>query len=95
MWSAAEKIKLQLILKRVRKIKKNLIRRAYKNGGAPWLLGWKKQRPGLAARLLLSNKARKESSQKLLFPQKKARIDPRKSLGEAGGCGGPLRLPES
>lgn len=41
---------------------KNLIRRAHKNGGAPWLLSWKKQRPGLSVRLLLSNKARKESS---------------------------------
>ncbi|XP_070333629.1 basic salivary proline-rich protein 3-like [Odocoileus virginianus] len=54
-----------------------------------------KQRPGLAVRLLLSSKARKESSQELLFPLKKARIDPSKPLGEAGGCGGPLRLPET
>lgn len=83
-----QKNKEQLILKRVRK-KKNLIRRAHKNGGAPWLLSWKKQRPGLSVRLLLSNKARKESSQKLLFSLKKVRIDPSKSLEEAGGCGGP------
>lgn len=42
-----------------------------------------------------SNKARKESSSKLLFSQKKVRIDPSNSLEEAGGCGGPLRVPES
>lgn len=54
-----------------------------------------KQRPGLSVRLLLSNKARKESFQRLLFSLKKVQIDPSKSLGEAGGCGGPLRLPKS
>lgn len=54
-----------------------------------------KQRPGLSVRLLLSSQAPKASPKKLLFPLKGVPIDPRPSLGEAGGGGGPLRRPES
>lgn len=42
--------------------KKNLIRRAHKNGGAPWLLSWKKQRPGLSIRQLLPTRHEKKAS---------------------------------
>lgn len=54
-----------------------------------------KQRPGRSARPLLSKQAREISSEKLLFSPKRVPIDPRKCLGEVGGSGGPLRLPES
>lgn len=55
-----------------------------------------KQRPGLCVRLLLSSKGtEKNSPEKVLFPRKGARIDPRGCLGEAGGRGGPPGRPES
>lgn len=51
--------------------KKNLIRRAHKNGGAPWLLSWKNNDLGFACGCFSPAKAPRKTAPKRFFSPEK------------------------